>query len=86
MIISDQLINQIEKSMASTIPIPERIRALRKSHGISQGELAEISGVSLPSISRLERGKETIRLDVLIKILECLGYELEIKPKSNIPE
>jgi HTH-type transcriptional regulator/antitoxin HipB len=59
------------------------IRDLRKKHGISQGELAQISGVSLPSISRFERGKDTIRLDVLMKILDALGCRLEIKAKEK---
>jgi HTH-type transcriptional regulator/antitoxin HipB len=64
--------------------LAEAIRELRKKHGISQGELAQISGVSLPSISRFERGKDTIRLDVLMKILDALGYRLEIKAKEKI--
>lgn len=63
-----------------------KIRLLRRSHGISQAELALISGVSLPSISRLEKGKETIRLDVLTRILDSLGYELDIKPKISEAE
>ncbi|WP_176736274.1 helix-turn-helix domain-containing protein [Oligoflexus tunisiensis] len=63
--------------------LAETIRDLRKKHGISQGELAQISGVSLPSISRFERGKDTIRLDVLMKILDALGYRLEIKAKEK---
>ena len=64
-------------------PMAETIRDLRKKHGISQGDLARIAGVSLPSISRLERGKDTIRLDVLVRILDALGYSLEIKAKEK---
>ncbi len=63
--------------------IAETIRDLRKKHGISQGDLARIAGVSLPSVSRLERGKDTIRLDVLMRILDALGYSLEIKAKEK---
>lgn len=64
--------------------LAETIRDLRKKHDLSQGELAQISGVSLPSISRFERGKDTIRLDVLMKILDALGYRLDIMPKEKI--
>ncbi len=60
--------------------ISERVRALRKEHKLSQTQLSDIAGISLPSLSRLEKGKETIRLDVLSKILKALGYELDIKP------
>jgi transcriptional regulator with XRE-family HTH domain len=50
---------------------------------MTQAQLADISGVSLPTISRIERGKETIRLDVLIKVADCLGYELTLQPKER---
>jgi len=71
--------------LQSTQPIAEKIRELRKRHRLSQGELAAIAGVSLPTVSRLERGKETIRLDVLVKMLNALGYDLEIKAKEKTP-
>lgn len=66
--------------MGSAADFAAKIKTIRKQHGITQGQLADISGVSLPSISRIERGKESIRLDVLSKLLECLGYELIIRP------
>jgi len=69
--------------LRTTEDIFQKIRDLRKQHGLTQTELADISGVSLPSISRLERGKESIRLDVLVKILDCLGYQLTVKPKAH---
>lgn len=62
--------------------IAQKIRDLRKAHGLTQTQLADIAGVSLPSITRLEKGKETIRLDVLIRILDSLGFQLDIKPKN----
>ena len=60
-----------------------RIRELRKQHDITQASLAEIAGVSLPSIQRLEAGKETIRLDVLIKVTDALGYQVSLEPKVD---
>lgn len=69
--------------VSETQELAETVRELRKKHGISQGELAQIAGVSLPSISRFERGKDTIRLDVLMKMLDALGYRLEIKTKDR---
>jgi len=38
--------------LQSTQPIAEKIRELRKRHGLSQGELAAIAGVSLPTVYR----------------------------------
>lgn len=69
--------------VSETQELAATVRELRKKHGISQGELAQIAGVSLPSISRFERGKDTIRLDVLMKMLDALGYRLEIKTKDR---
>ena len=40
----------------STLPIGERLRDVRKRHGISQRELAKASGVSLSLIRKLEQG------------------------------
>ncbi len=70
--------------MGETIEsIAKQIKELRRQHRITQSQLADISGVSLPSISRIERGKETIRLDVLTKLLDCLGYEIIIRPQQK---
>lgn len=66
-----------------TRDIVNQLRDLRKKHKMTQAQLADISGVSLPTISRIERGKETIRLDVLIKVADCLGYELTLQPKER---
>ena len=66
--------------MSTTNKLSEAVKRIRKQHGLSQGELADIAGISLPSLSRLERGKETIRLDLLTKVAESLGYRLELVP------
>lgn len=63
--------------------IQSKIQDLRKRHNLTQSQLAEISGVSLPSITRLEGEKSTIRLDILTRVLDALGYELQIVSKKN---
>ena len=63
--------------------LAKEIKRIRKAHGLSQTELAEVSGVSLPSITRLEAGKSTLRLDVLTKVAESLGYELTLQQKKR---
>lgn len=52
----------------------------REQKGISQRELAEISGVKQPAIARLESMKTTPQIDTLFKILHPLGYTIEIVP------
>ena len=52
----------------------------REQKGLSQRELAEISGVKQPAIARLESLRVTPQIDTLFKILHSLGYTLEIVP------
>jgi len=55
----------------------------REEKGISQRELAEISGVKQPAIARLENLKVTPQIDTLFKILYPLGYTMDIVPLNN---
>jgi DNA-binding XRE family transcriptional regulator len=55
----------------------------REEKGLSQRELAEISGVKQPAIARMESMKVTPQIDTLLKVLVPLGYTLEIVPLKN---
>ena len=57
----------------------------RKARGLSQRELAEISGVKQPAIARMESMKTTPQLDTLLKVLVPLGYTLQIVPLQRNP-
>jgi len=52
----------------------------REEKGLSQRELAEISGVKQPAIARLEGMKVTPQIDTLFKVLHPLGYTIKIVP------
>jgi ribosome-binding protein aMBF1 (putative translation factor) len=52
----------------------------REQKGLSQRELAEMSGVKQPAIARLESMKATPQIDTLFKVLHPLGYTIEIVP------
>jgi len=58
-----------------------QLRAARALLGIDQKRLAELSGVSLPTIQRMEASEGTVRgvVDTLMKVIEALdaaGIEL----------
>ena len=53
-----------------------RIRALRKSHGLSLEALADASGVALATLSRLENNKHGGTLTTHRKIADALGLPL----------
>lgn len=52
----------------------------REAKGMSQRELAELSGVKQPVIARIESMKTTPQIDTLLKVLAPLGYTLGIVP------
>lgn len=64
----------------------ERIRALRKEKGLTQEQLADLTGVSLMSIRRYEKGNKKYQADILEKIAEALDVDVnflltgEIRP------
>ena len=54
----------------------ETVRYRRRTLGINQSDLAQMSGVSLATIKDIERGVGNPTLDTAQKILEVLGMEM----------
>ncbi len=59
----------------------QRIREIRKEQGYSQEEIAELSGLAQPTISRIESGRGGVRVKTLEKITKILGFSLKINKK-----
>lgn len=57
------------------------IKNRRKSAGISQRDLSELSGVAIHTISDLESGKGNPTLEVILRICDLLGLEIVILPR-----
>lgn len=57
--------------------IGQRIKALRTEMKLTQGELAERSGLQLTHISRIEAGKYSVGIDTLSAIANVLGKQLD---------
>lgn len=51
----------------------------RKKSGLTQKQLATLAGVGKNVIYELESGKQTIRLDTLLKILIILNIEIDFR-------
>jgi y4mF family transcriptional regulator len=52
------------------------VRARRKQMGLTQSELAAVSGCSLTFLSDLERGKPTAELNKAMQVASMLGMDL----------
>lgn len=61
----------------------EQIKQLRKKIGLTQIEFSKRSGVGLRFLRELEQGKATVRLDKVNKVLEFLGYHLELQKNES---
>jgi y4mF family transcriptional regulator len=59
---------------------PERVgqfvRARRRSNKMTQRQLGELAGVGTRAVSELERGKPTLRMDIVNRVLEVFGQML----------
>jgi transcriptional regulator with XRE-family HTH domain len=58
--------------------VRSRLRALRATLGLSLDELAERTHLSASTISRLETGKRSISLDVLVPLARALQVDLDV--------
>ena len=54
------------------------IRKHRKAAGLSQLQLAEMAGVGKTVVFDLEKGKETVQLNTLRKILKVLNIKIQL--------
>ena len=59
------------------------IRARRKALGITQAELADLSGISVRTIVEIENGGNSISLKRLLPVLATLGLRLSIAVARN---
>jgi len=59
------------------------IRHKRLSIGMRQAELAALSGVGPRFLSELENGKTTAEIGKALRVLQRLGLDLRIEPRST---
>ena len=56
------------------------LKDIRKKKKMTQGDLADITGVSVKFISDVERGKETIQMDKAFDLARALGLLIYVTP------
>ncbi len=62
----------------------EVIKARRKVLDISQQDLAEMSGISLPTVKDIERGLANPSLSTISKLHDVLGMEIVYRVRQKI--
>jgi y4mF family transcriptional regulator len=54
------------------------VQEARKGLGWSQGQLAEVVGVSRQWVSLVENGKTSVEFDLVLSLLQALGYNVSL--------
>lgn len=57
--------------------INQIIKFHRKKSGLTQIELASLAGVGKATVFDIEKGKETVQLDSLLKVIKVLNIKFE---------
>ena len=64
----------------------QKIKELRNKKGLSQDEVAKIIGVSRPTYSAIEVGKQNLDLDEAMKLANIFGIEVDSLVSGIIPD
>ena len=54
------------------------LRARRRARGMTQKQLAQVTGTAQSTVSDIETGVVSVSLDVYLRLLEALGAELTV--------
>lgn len=61
------------------------VRRYRKSHGLTLKSAGELAGLGIRFLSEFERGKNTSEIGKVLKALQALGLDVEIRPGNRQP-
>lgn len=61
-----------------------RVRAARRRLGRDQDEIAFAANVSPRTVFAIEKGKPTVRFDMLARVLATVGLRLGIEPRDAV--
>ena len=73
--------------MAELVRSPKQLgvalRRFRRGHDLTQAQLAKRAGVRQGTISQVETGLETVKLNTVMDILRALDLEVVIQPRTK---
>ncbi|CAB3627168.1 MULTISPECIES: helix-turn-helix domain-containing protein [Achromobacter] len=68
-------------TIRTSTELGELVKAVRRSQGLLQADLAGLSGTGNRYVVDLERGKPTLQLQKVLDMLDLLGLEVQVAPK-----
>ncbi|MGE0213176.1 MAG: type II toxin-antitoxin system Y4mF family antitoxin [Parvibaculaceae bacterium] len=60
-----------------------RVREERRAQGLTQAQLAGLTGVGVRFVRELEAGKESCQLGRALRVLAALGLELSVERRQD---
>ena len=75
------------KALRVTTPqdLGAMVRAVRREAGLDQATAAGLAGVGVRFLGDVERGKPTLRLALVLQVLDRLGLELTVTRRKGGP-
>ena len=65
--------------------LAQQIKERRKILGVTQQELADISGVGLRTLKKIETLKANPTLEIVLDLLDALGMQITLETKKITP-
>jgi y4mF family transcriptional regulator len=75
-------IGMIMQTVSDSQSLGALIRAERKAQGLTQEQLAALSGVGIRFVRELELGKESCRLGLTLTVMKTLGMRVNVTSRS----
>ncbi|MBU1494053.1 MAG: helix-turn-helix transcriptional regulator [Actinobacteria bacterium] len=63
--------------------IGSRLRVAREASGLTQSAVSRATGIAVPNLSRIESGKADLRMSTLGRMLDALGLEVRLVPRTS---
>lgn len=82
--LAQHLSDELDAELSMRESFGRQLIASRKSAGLTQPELAKLSGIQQADISRIERGLGNPTIDTVLKLLNALDMRLTLQPKLNL--
>jgi len=71
----------LEQRIVSIQHLGGVLRTARREKGLTQGQAAKSIGLDQPSLSKIERGESSVRVDTLLRLIAALDLDMILKPR-----
>jgi len=69
--------------IANSAALGELVRRVRREAGLDQATAAGLAGVGVRFLGDIERGKPTVRLDLVLQVLDRLGLDVMVTRRTH---